>query len=104
MTHDLKLFFIIIGPQIPRGERFTWKNQPFAILACPPTIDKPKVIKVCYEVRVKVYVPWGLFDLTLKLSITMGTVPYQAAYGQQQPPLTNQVVSRKCLLFHVFDI
>ena len=88
------LSFIILGPPIPKGEFANWNNQPFAIPPCPPTIDKSRVIQVRYQIQVEVDVPWG-FDPTLKFPITMGTVPYQPAYGQQQPPLINQVVPRK---------
>ena len=97
------LSFIILGSRIPQGEFASWNNQPFVIPACPPTIDKSRVIQVRYQVQVKVDVPWG-FDPTLKFPITMGTVPYQAAYGQQQPPLMNQVVPSKYEIIDNFGL
>lgn len=78
------------GPPIPKGEFANWNNQPFAIPACPPTIDKSRVVQVHYQIQVEVDVPWG-FDPTLKFPIVMGTVPYQAAYGQQHMAVNNQL-------------
>lgn len=91
------LSFIVLGPPIPRGEFANWNNQPFAIPACPPTIDKSTVIHVRYQVHIEVDVPWGI-DVILKFSIIMGTVPYQPAYGKQKSPPVNQVIPRKCQL------
>jgi len=42
-------------------------------------------VNVVYHVEVEVDVPWG-FDPTIKMPITMGTVPFRPVYLQQEFP------------------
>lgn len=91
------LSFIVLGPPIPRGEFANWNNQPFAIPACPPTIDKSTVIHVRYQVQIEVDVPWGV-DPILKFPLPWEQYHIKTAYGKQKSPPVNQVIPRKCQL------
>ncbi|XP_057295499.1 arrestin domain-containing protein 2-like [Hydractinia symbiolongicarpus] len=84
VKQEYKTISKVVGPPIPKGEFANWTNEPFGIPATPPTITTSKIITLVYYLVVEVDVPWGV-DLSVKMPITMGTVPFRHSYGNPLP-------------------
>lgn len=83
------------GPRVYAGQDVNWENQPLGIPATPPTIKNSRVITLQYKIKIVASIPCAI-DPTVKMYITMGTVPFMRSYGQQmqyqggyQPPMPN---------------
>jgi len=92
--HSTKTLSKIVGEEIPQGQYANWANKELPVPACPPTINT-SVVQVQYRVEIEVDVPWG-FDPSVKMPITVGTVPFRQTYSQQfvppqQPALNPQM-------------
>lgn len=71
----------LVGPSLPKEECVCWTNQAFGIPAIPPTIENSKVITVQYRLKLMVAVQ-ETYDPSLKLCVTIGTVPHIPTFGE----------------------
>jgi len=73
----------------------TWTDQPFFIPPLPPTMTtKKNVIQIKYYMEVEVDIPMAL-DPTIKLPITIGTVPFRGTYGITKSPNNYSIVPKQ---------
>lgn len=69
------------GPKVPKKGDIAWKDQPFGIPGCVPTIKNSKVLSLRYILRFYIEVPIG-DEPTINLNIKIGTIPFVGTYGE----------------------